>query len=99
VLDHLTLAVSLLAFVVAVTAAVIAWSQLRLQQDAAGGRGIRFGVISSLVAVVNGVKTYHFEAIIELHGPGKRHEVALHLERGGRQLEPGRPGFNLLEDT
>jgi hypothetical protein len=78
-----------------VTAVVIAWSQLRIQQDDAGGRGFGFQIVSD-VAVINGVKAYHFEAIIELFGPGDRYEVALHLERDGRQLQPGEPGFNML---
>lgn len=89
--------VAVLALVVAGWAAVVARSQLRLQEDASGGRGLSF-IVSRLMHSEDrrhGVLTTtdSYRVVVELHGPGVMHELALHLERNGRQLDPWEPGF------
>ncbi len=93
----LSLAVSVLAFAVAVWAAITARSQLRLQQDTAGGSGILFAVQRVPWAIFhNDVEHMKFNVIVELFGPAVRYQVALHLERDGRQLEADDPCFREL---
>jgi hypothetical protein len=79
--------IAVLALAVAGWAAVVARTQLKLQRDSAGGHGIRFDLSRTTHLVVNGdpwvVRGLH----VELHGPGIRYEVAVHLERDGRQID------------
>lgn len=90
------LVVAILAFVVSGSALVIAWWQLVLQRDAAGGRGMIFDVRHPhrSVARKGGVETItdEYRVFVMLVG-NDRHEVGVHLERDGRQLERGEPGY------
>lgn len=94
--NNWALVVAVLAFMVSAAALVIAWWQLVLQRDAAGGRGMIFDVRSThrTVARQGGVETItdEYRVYVKLVG-NDRHEVAVHLERNGRQLEPGEPGY------
>jgi hypothetical protein len=95
--DAWALVVALLAFVVSAAALVIAWWQLVLQRDAAGGRGIIFEVHRPHHKVERrgGVEitTDSYWVLVKLVG-NDLHEVAVHLERDGRQLERGNPGLD-----
>lgn len=95
-MDGWALLVSLLAFVVSGAALVIAWWQLVLQRDAAGGRGILLGVgrYHRTIARRGGVETItdDYNVDVELVG-NERHMVAVHLERDGRQLGPADVGW------
>lgn len=88
--------VSVLAFVVSGAALLIAWWQLLLQRDAAGGRGFAFGVGGRhrKVDTKGGVTTITdtYDVHVELVGNDRPH-VGVHLERNGRPLERGDRGF------
>lgn len=90
------LVVAVLAFVVSGSALVIAWWQLVLQRDAAGGRGMIFDVRSPYRRVERKgaveKTTNEFHVYVLLVG-NDRHEVGVHLERDGRQLEMGERGY------
>jgi hypothetical protein len=91
-----TLAVAILALIVSASALLIAWWQLMLQRDEAGGRGMIFEVRSPQRTVTRSgdvesvFDVYH--VFVKLVG-NDRHEVAVHLERDGRQLESGEAGY------
>jgi hypothetical protein len=94
--DGWAVVVAVLALVVSAAALLIAWWQLLLQRDAAGGRGIIFEVHRPIhkEARVGGelIVTDRYFVIVKLVG-NDLHEVAVHLERDGRQLEFGDPGY------
>lgn len=83
--------VSVLALVVAGAALAIAWWQLVLQRDAAGGRGIIFDIRAPMRKIhersdgtrhiTNGYRVY-----VRTVG-NDRYEVSVHLERDGRRLD------------
>jgi hypothetical protein len=81
-LTVLTLLVAVLALLVSAVALAIAWSQLRLQRDAAGGRGLIFTVKQQQQTLERliGVKdvTAHYEVTVKLLG-NERDDVSLHL--------------------
>lgn len=90
------LTVAVLAFLVSAAALLIAWWQLVLQRDAAGGRGIIFEVhrphhkearIGGEVFV-----TDEYYVLVKLVG-NDLHEAAVHLERHGRPLQFGDRGY------
>jgi hypothetical protein len=92
----LSILIAALALVVSGAALVIAWWQLVLQRDAAGGRGIVFEVhrphhkearIAGELFV-----TDEYYVLVKLVG-NDLHEVAVHLERDGRPLQFGDPGY------
>ncbi|RFZ15668.1 hypothetical protein DSM43518_00220 [Mycobacterium marinum] len=95
--DAWALMVAVLAFVVSGSALVIAWWQLVLQRDAAGGRGVIFDVNAPMRTihrrrdgterVTNGYRVY-----VRLVG-NDRYEVTVHLERDGRPIEPSDLGI------
>ena len=91
--DKWTLTIAVLALAVSVLAAVVARSQYQLERNAAGGRGISFVLRRPWHIVNNGVHSTKFAINVELFGPGVRHEVALHLERDGRQLDGLEGGY------
>jgi hypothetical protein len=95
-MDGWALLVAVLAFVVSGAALFIAWWQLLLQRDAAGGRGIVFGVRrpSRMIDRRGGVDTisYGYRVLVKLVG-NDRHQVGVHLERNGRELEEGDRGY------
>lgn len=95
-MDGLALLVSALALLVSGAALLIAWWQLILQRDAAGGRGILFEVhrpyrqearIGGELFVTDG-----YYVLVKLVG-NDLHEVGVHLERDGRPLQFGDPGY------
>ena len=88
-----SLAISVLALAVAAWAAVTARSQLRIQEDAAGGRGVLFLVRSPGKTFRNDVETDTYRVTVEVVGPGKLYQVGLHLERDGHQLDEADPAF------
>lgn len=94
--DAWALVVAVLAFVVAGAALVIAWWQLVLQRDVAGGRGIIFGVSRYFrtVARKGDVETLIESYVVEVGLIGNdRHMVAVHLERDGERLGPADTGW------
>ncbi|OJZ75701.1 hypothetical protein BRW65_03970 [Mycobacterium paraffinicum] len=99
-MDGWALLVSVLAFVVSGTAMVIAWWQLVLQRDAAGGRGIIFEVHRPIHREdrIRGelVVSDDYFVLVNLAG-NDLYEVAIHLERDGQQLEFGDAGY--LDET
>lgn len=95
-MDGWALTVAILAFVVSGAALVIAWWQLVLQRDVAGGRGITFAVgrYHRTVTCRRGIETITNDYHVEVGLVGNdRHMVAVHLERDGRQLGPGDVGW------
>jgi hypothetical protein len=95
-LDGWALAVAILAFVVSGAALVIAWWQLVLQRDAAGGRGIGFTVGRGYrtVSPKGGVEMLIEDHYVEVELVGNdRHVVGVHLERDGRRLSPTEAGW------
>lgn len=83
-------------------ALVIAWWQLVLQRDAAGGRGILFEVHRPhhKEARIGGELTItdEYYVLVKLVG-NDLHEVAVHLERDGRPLQFGDRGYVKSPDT
>jgi hypothetical protein len=94
--DGAALIVALGALMVSAAALFIAWWQLVLQRDAAGGRGIIFEVRRQLhqESRIGGelLVTDVYGVLVKLVG-NDLHEVGVHLERGGRPLQFGDPGY------
>jgi hypothetical protein len=82
---------------IALGALGVAWFQLRVQRNTAGGRGILLGAgrtghrTVSTVAGRNHV-TDHYRVEVRLAGPGIWHELSVDLEKDGREFKvPDRP--------
>ena len=88
--------ISVLAFAVSALSMVLAWRQLGLQRDVAGGRGVLFDVIrpSRTIHQTDTTEriTESYRAIVRIVG-NDRHEVGIYLQRGGRLLEEGEAGY------
>lgn len=85
------LLVSVLAFVVSGAALAIAWWQLVLQRDAAGGRGVIFDINAPMRKVLDrrdGTQhiTNGYRVYVRTVG-NERYEVSVHLERNGQKLD------------
>ena len=83
--DKWTLVIASVALIVSVWAAIVTQSQLRLDRNAAGGRGILFWLRrrSRFTPNDGGPTMDTYRVTVELFGPGVRHGVALILERDG----------------
>lgn len=84
--DKVSIALSSLAVVVAIWAAIVARSQLRLSRDTAGGRAISFALDSATQLVTDGERMTNFTVRVELYGPGIRHHVELSVLQNGYEL-------------
>jgi hypothetical protein len=79
---------------IALAALSVALWQLRLQRDAAGGRGVLLhtGRIGLQTVINDNVVIDHYRLEVEVAGPGTWHELALDLEKNGREFNaPNRP--------
>jgi hypothetical protein len=91
----LTLLVAVLALMVSAAALAIAWSQLRLQRDAAGGRGLIFKVEKEqvgLIGATNVTGTERYRVTVKFLG-NVRDEVSLHLVRDEHPRDPAVPSI------
>lgn len=81
--------IAVLALVVSGAALLVAWSQLVLQRDTAGGRGVLFTInrpMRKIHRTESGDRiTEGYRIRVRLVG-NDRYEVGLHLERGGQAL-------------
>lgn len=71
----------------------VAWWQLRVQRDTAGGRGIVLGAgRTGWVTILRGKRFDQYLVRVILAGPGAWYELAVDLEKGGRPIElPNQP--------
>jgi hypothetical protein len=74
--------------IVTILALIVAWNQLRLQRDMAGGKGIVINLPrSQVVDETAGIFRYHFDMMLRMVGPAVRHEVSVDLEADGRRFD------------
>jgi hypothetical protein len=90
-LTIVTLLVAVLALMVSAAALAIAWFQLRLQRDAAGGRGFIFD-IARVTPLTDAATIPWYRVLVKFIG-NERTEVSLHLERDGLPCDPDELGF------
>jgi hypothetical protein len=84
---------NILLGLVALTALIVTWSQLRLQRTTAGGRGLLLGAGPTGTQIVrDGNVTQSYRVEVSIVGPKVWHELAACLEKDGREFEaPNRP--------
>lgn len=95
-MDGWALMVAVLAFIVSGAALVIAWWQLVLQRDAAGGRGVIFDISRPSRFTDNTTEpptvVENYRVLVKIAG-NERHEVLAYLERDGVALDEFDPGY------
>ncbi len=74
--------------IVTILALIVAWNQLRLQRDMAGGKGVllELGRFKRVDESTGGVR-FHVSVRLRMVGPALRHEVSVDLEADGRRFD------------